>query len=206
VIVFVSGEGSTDIGNNAIGPMAKLVDFKIREKCNIEYEFEIIHKRELKKKGYLTLPGKKPKRKYFFDNTYCLSEIIKKKLEGRENELLLVIFFRDSDTTEQKEWKEKYDSIIKGFKEGQCERGIPMLPKTSSEVWLLSSILNSHKMKGRHLEEIGDRDSLKEILEEKMENETIYDYSFDFSKIPDTISSYKCFKQDLESVLTPCSS
>jgi hypothetical protein len=208
MIVFASGEGVTDIGNsNIAGPMRKLMDFKIKEKCNIEYEFEIISKRDLKNNKTLKLPSKKDKtlnleRGYFFKNTYCLSKIIKDKLKGKEIELLLVAFFRDSDTTKQKEWRKKYNSIIDGFKIGQCEQGVPMLPKTSSEVWLLSSILKSHKMEnGKNLEEIGDRDYLKTELKKKINNEDINDYSFNFSNISSEILSYSQFECDLNSVL-----
>jgi hypothetical protein len=207
MIVFASGEGVTDIGNgDSIGLMAKLIDFRIK-KYNTEYEFEIIPKKELKNNKTLKLPSKKDsvsniERRYFFKNTYCLSKIIKNKLKDRETDLLLVVFFRDSDTIEQKEWEDKYNSIVSGFKAGQCERGIPMLPKTSSEVWLLSSILDSHKMDGRILEKIRDRDSLKRILKEKIGNDNIYDYQFDFSKISAHISSYKIFELDCENILS----
>jgi len=204
MIVFASGEGPTDIGKNSdsIGPMTKLIYFKLKGKGDIE--LEIIPRENLKNNGFLKLPGKKKNESshYFFKNTYCLSNIIKKKLEGRENELLLVVFFRDSDTTDQKEWKDKYDSIVYGFKVGRCERGIPMLPKTSSEVWLLSSILKSHKIDGRALEEIRDREYLKAKLEEKTNNEKINDYNFNFSDISNQLSSYNKFEQDLNSVLS----
>jgi hypothetical protein len=206
MIVFASGEGATDIGNsNVIGPMRKLIDFKIKEKCNIEYEFEIISRKDLRYYKPLRFPGKnKLKRHHFFDNSYSLSKAIKAKLKGRETELLLVVLFRDSDTTELKEWKDKYSSIVEGFKAGQCELGIPMLPKTSSEVWLLSSILRSHKMEnGKILEEIGDRNYLKTELERGMNNKNIYDYNFIFSNISDEILSYKQFKDDLNLALCP---
>jgi hypothetical protein len=208
MIVFASGEGTTDIGNSDIsGPMKNLIDFKIKEKYNSEYKFEIIPRKDLKNNGTLKLPGKKDKtlnveRDNFFKNVYCLSEIIKNKMKDRESELLLVVFFRDADTTEQKKWQSKYNSIVDGFKAGQCERGIPMLPRTASEVWLLSSILASHKMKnGKILDEIGNRDYLKKELEKEISNEKINDYNFIFSNISNKISSYKQFEDDLNSVI-----
>ncbi|MDR0306788.1 MAG: hypothetical protein LBI42_08120 [Chitinispirillales bacterium] len=92
-------------------------------------------------------------------------------------------------------------NIVGGFKFGECGHGIPMLPKASSEVWLLSSILISHKMNGRHLEEVRDRDYLKEELKKRISSENLNDFNFAFPDISDNISSYQRFKHDLDSVL-----
>jgi len=207
MIVFASGEGVTDIGRSnpnyedVKGPMMKLIEFNIKER-GIECEFKVINREELKKCKPIILPCKKNKenKKYFFKNAYNLSNIVKKNPKYK-TELLLVVLFRDSDTTDKKKWKDKYDSIKEGFKAGECEKGIPMLPRTSSEVWLLSSVLNSHKMNEENLEDIRDRDALKKELEGKIGNNNISDYNFIFSNISDEIKSYKQFKLDLDLVL-----
>lgn len=203
MIIFVTGEGVTDIGtSDVIGPMRKLI--------GVEYKYEVIHKSELKKSKSLKLPGKKDsnielERNYFFNNAYSFCKIIKEKFKEDKNEsdFLLAVFFRDADTIEQREWNKKYKSICDGFKAGQYEKqGVPMLPKTSSEVWLLSSVLNSHKMKnGKVLEEVRDRDYLKEELEKEIKV-NVNDYNFDFTKISPNISSYTKFKKDLNSALS----
>lgn len=62
------------------------------------------------------------------------------QIEAVEGDCAVAVFFRDSDGTRSipdGAWAEKWVSIEQGFVRARFERGVPMLPKPTSEAWLL---------------------------------------------------------------------
>ena len=61
-------------------------------------------------------------------------------IEVAEDDRGVAVFFRDSDGTNANpggNWDEKWSSIERGFQRAEYPRGVPMLPKPTSEAWLL---------------------------------------------------------------------
>jgi hypothetical protein len=78
---------------------------------------------------------------YFFVNACALGEITL-ELECETQDTAVAILFRDSDGTRSdsaNSWQVKHDSMVSGFTYSQFSQGVPMLPKPTSEAWLLSA-------------------------------------------------------------------
>lgn len=110
---------------------------------------------------------------FYFNNAKQLGLTAKEITETAE-EPVIAIIFRDFDgvnSTSDKEWKDKWDSMINGFNAAEFAYGVPMLPKPKSEAWLLCAA-----REGNHscadLEDISGNDnspnSAKLQLKEKL--------------------------------------
>jgi hypothetical protein len=89
----------------------------------------------------LFLSGKKRGQEtgYYFNNARAFG-LIALELEGEVGDVGPAVFFRDSDgtrSTPSADWSAKWTSIEQGFLRAENPRGVPMLPKPTSEAWLL---------------------------------------------------------------------
>ncbi len=162
-----SGEGPTDLGACADsaatcegndyqhGPLTVIVDQIVEARhhyspldagcCGFVSRAALVDRAaELKaaKKG-MRLPGKKRARetRYFCNNARVLARIAKER-EGERKDDVVAVLFRDADTATagRGPWPEKRQSMLDGFSEEGFARGVPMIPKPTSEAWLLCAL------------------------------------------------------------------
>lgn len=168
---LLSGEGPTDIGRcsdninecdgsrHNEGPMTIIISQIVERQLGFSFMetqyYGYVSKRELVNKASCfksqkkspRLPGKKNKKEtaYFYRNARALALCAKDKGAEIEDQVIAVLF-RDSDGTASDGrglWKDKWDSMIKGFKDEKFEQGVPMIPKPKSEAWVICSVKNN---------------------------------------------------------------
>ena len=139
------------------GPMAVLVDQIVSARLCLNYSvlsdkpdcvFYVDESRLVQKiaklkqhRKNLFLSGKKKDQEtgYYFNNARAFG-LIALELEGEADDTGPAVFFRDSDGTRSTpgaDWLAKWTSIKQGFLRAENPRGVPMLPKPTSEAWLL---------------------------------------------------------------------
>ncbi len=162
-----SGEGATDLGLCADGaaacegndyqhgPMTVIVDQIVQSRhhysplemgcCGFVSRGTLVDRAsELKAAKRVTrLPGKKRKTetRYFYNNARILARIAKER-EGERKDDVVAVLFRDADTATagRGPWREKRQSMLDGFTAEGFARGVPMIPKPTSEAWLLCAL------------------------------------------------------------------
>ncbi len=162
-----SGEGPTDLGMCAdgaatcegndyhYGPMTLIVDQIVESRHHYSlletghYGFVsrgtlVDRASELKAaRKAIRLPGKKRAKetRYFFNNARALARIARDR-EGELKDDVVAVLFRDSDTATagRGPWPEKRQSMLDGFQQEGFTRGVPMIPKPTSEAWLLCAL------------------------------------------------------------------
>jgi len=237
---LLSGEGPTDLGacrdgadeceGEALthGPMAMFVDRIVNARQRYSpleaecYGF-VSEQRltgraaELKAvKKALRLPGKKREKetRYFFNNARVLARIAREK-ESEKSDEVVAILFRDADgraSPGRGEWTAKRQSMLDGFAEERFLRGVPMIPKPTSEAWLLCALKTNpyqncadlekrsgsehspHPVKGELRQRLGRGASLVETL-----CEMIVDGRIEVCKID--MPSFLEFRSRLEEVI-----
>lgn len=234
-----SGEGPTDLGlcdsgadlcegkTFDHGPMAIIVDQIVEAKHGKSFlggkHYGYVSKHtlverasELKAiKNAVRLPGKKrPKETlYFFNNARAFARIAIDR-EQERNEEVAAILFRDSDGTVsagKSLWKDKWQSMMKGFKEEGFDRGVPMIPKPKSEAWIICAVKSNPYLGCEALEDRSGNDNspnslkreLEEILGEPASKDTlnpmVSSRRIDFKRIK--MPSFKTFRNRLEEVI-----
>jgi hypothetical protein len=165
MIFVLSGEGPTDLGSckNAqgkcsgddfdVGSMTVLieqlvkkhVDFRLRGwPDQIHYLSERTLCEMAKKLPNRLQPARSKKKPaemgYFYTNALVLG-VFAKTLEAEKADSAIAVLFRDCDSTRSVNavWDKKWKAILDGFNHSQFDRGVPMLPKPTSEAWLLSA-------------------------------------------------------------------
>ena len=165
--LLLSGEGPSDIGSCAIpgdqcegpdfrvGPMAQIVDRFVYEKFDyspIDYgvirfipESRLARSgKQLHSKRSLSLPGmKRAKETQYFERHARALAKAAQALAEEKGDSVIAVLFRDSDGTHSSArglWKNKRDSIVRGFDMEGFSRGVPMVPKPKSEAWLLCAV------------------------------------------------------------------
>lgn len=166
MIFVLSGEGPTDLGtckntqggcsgnDLEIGPMTVLVEqlvekrvgFQLRDfPDQIYYVSETALCNKAKELPNRLLPARSKKKQvemgYFYTNALVLG-VIARDLEAEKGDQAIAVLFRDCDGTRSTKaglWDTKWQSILDGFNCSQFDRGVPMLPKPTSEAWLLSA-------------------------------------------------------------------
>jgi len=162
MIFVVSGEGPSDIGtcengqgecsgpDFKRGPMAVVIDKLIEAKAgfplatgSMEFVSEVrrleIAKTTLPRSYFL---GKKRdyEEAYYFKEARALAYISKQKANA-SNCPASAILFRDADSNDRADYETVWKSIDDGFKaEGFEEFGVPMVPKPTSEAWLICAL------------------------------------------------------------------
>lgn len=233
-----SGEGATDLGACAdgsatceandyqAGPMTVIVDQIVEARhhyslldagcCGFVSRGTIVDRAsELKAaKKAMRLPGKKRAKetRYFFNNARVLARIAKER-EGERNDDVVAVLFRDADTATagRGPWAEKWQSMLDGFTEGGFARGVPMIPKPTSEAWLLCALRSSsyegcaaledrsgnphspHSLKGELETRLGHPPTREELCE------LVRNGSIDHCRIE--MPSFNDFRERLEAVL-----
>ena len=235
---LLSGEGVTDMGAGAgvaticegenffVGPMAAIVAKVVEAKhqysildgaCGFVSEGNVAHRAEELKavKKKLRLPGKKQAKetRYFFNNARILARFAKEKAAALDDEVVAVLF-RDSDGTASAgrgEWHDKRESMLDGFEEEGCDKGVPMIPKPKSEAWLICAWKNHpyqgcEALEGRSGNDTSPnnlKDELAELLDEEVTPDSLREKvgeSFDIDRIK--MPSFKAFRDRLEEVIT----
>lgn len=164
MIFVLSGEGPADLGactnaqgrctNNdfSVGPMTVILEqllaprigFSLRD-CSdrVHYINEtalcVISKALPKRMQPARSKKKGAETGYFFANAMALG-VAARELEVATQKIAVAVLFRDCDGTRSSPavlWEAKQFSMRDGFKYSQFDRGIPMLPKPTSEAWLL---------------------------------------------------------------------
>lgn len=160
MLLLVSGEGPSDLGalrpledgyEFVPGPMTILLDRLVEAHLGYSLlDFDAIRfmaKAELtegtpkRPSRQLRAPGKqRPKESaYYVENAQRLARKAA-VLSESESDTVLPVLFRDADGTQSAgrgEWQAKWNSMLKGFRDGESELGVPMLPQPKSEAWLL---------------------------------------------------------------------
>lgn len=151
MIMLLSGEGSSDIGNtDNAGPMAKLVDLLVTAIWGYSPletgAFEFIDKRELTnaaparpRNPVSRKLGQPVGQRYFYRAAYALAQKAKQRCAETGCPVGAVLF-HDSDGTRRiinGLWRNKVESVQQGFAAAEYEFGVPMIPNPKSEAWLL---------------------------------------------------------------------
>lgn len=163
MLFLLSGEGPTDLGKNILGksgiefvpgPMSYFIDGLHQEKYaysileNDTGQLQLVSETELstfakQEKGKnpknMLIPGIKNhqlKPHGFMARALAWKAAL---IQQESNEdCVIPVFFRDTDSNENADYQEKLDSINYGFAVGGFpNRGVAMLPKPKSEAWLL---------------------------------------------------------------------
>jgi hypothetical protein len=202
--------------------VAKIVEAKhqysiLDGACGFVSEGSVAHRAEELKavKKKLRLPGKKQAKetRYFFNNARILARFAKEKAAALDDEVVAVLF-RDSDGTASAgrgEWHDKRESMLDGFEEEGCDKGVPMIPKPKSEAWLICAWKNHpyqgcEALEGRSGNDTSPnnlKDELDELLDEEVTADSLREKvgeSFDIDRIK--MPSFKAFRDRLEEVIT----
>jgi hypothetical protein len=231
--LIFSGEGSTDTGTGEFpGPMLYLIDQIIEYNKRFSFSildtqcYEFISRKQLSKRvkqlrplpkeqdnDNIILHSKKRFKEtgYFYANARVLATIALERKS--EHDLVIAVLFQDSDTTDQQEWQQKWDSAINGFNAAKFHHGVPMLPKPVSEAWILCAIYRSENLgkncdyleNQKHGDEIDH--ALKYELERKLNaqptrellNEKIKSNEINHNNI--NLPSFNQFKEQLRIIL-----
>jgi len=233
-----SGEGESDLGECADGaatcegndyqhgPLTVIVDQIVEARhhysllevgcCGFVSRATLVDRAsELKAAKKATrLPGKKRARetRYFYNNARVLARIAKERQGARKDDVVAVLF-RDADTATagRGPWAEKRQSMLDGFREEGFARGVPMIPKPTSEAWLLCALRSRpyqscagledrsgnprspHSLKGELEERLGHPPTRKELCE------LVANGRIDHRRID--MPSFNTFRERLEAVL-----
>jgi len=166
MILMISGEGAGDMGvcrgtvgdecagaDFRPGPMAWLIDklvapewgFSPMESGSVVFVSEGCLTRYCKDEvRTMALPGKgKPREtRFFYKTAMGLGRMAKAKALVAECRVGAVLF-RDTDGTRSKpvgEWRDKVESMERGFAAEGFDFGVAMMPRPKSEAWLLCAL------------------------------------------------------------------
>jgi len=233
-----SGEGVTDLGACADsaatcegsdyqhGPMTVIVDQIVEARhhyslldtgcCGFVSRGTLVDRAsELKAaKKAMRLPGKKRAKetRYFFNNARGLARIAKER-EGERKDDVVAVLFRDADTATagRGPWSEKRQSMLDGFTEEGFAKGVSMIPKPTSEAWLLCALRENpyqgctaledrsgnphspHSLKGELEERLGHPPTREELCD------MVTNGRIDHRRID--MPSFNAFRERLEAVL-----
>lgn len=191
--LFLSGEGPTDIGRMApspggevfvAGPMAWMVDKLLEQRLGYSLlelhesggeTVGFIHKASLTAMGKPSQPGKPllsglkhgKGQAFHARSAQCLGLLAK----ASESPAVAVLF-RDGDGTNsapRQEWREKFDSMVRGFAMAGFASGVPMVPRPKSEAWLLCGLKDQPYQNCDPLEEAPGNDGSPRALKTRLE-------------------------------------
>ena len=239
MILVLSGEGPSDIGtcSNALGncsdgdfipgPMTVIIDqmiaallgYSMRELPDSLYFISETLLAERSKKLPMRLKLARSKKigsetGYYHSNATALG-VIAKELEDEVNDVSVAILFRDSDGTRSAPttlWDTKWESMRSGFLRSEFLRGVPMLPKPTSEAWLLCAAQKQAYQNCDQLEELSGNQASPNHPKKKLNAafgehkstadlcEWLDDIAFD-SVRAESMPSFKAFKDELERVV-----
>jgi hypothetical protein len=236
--IIFSGEGVTDFGTGThhsfccgndyrYGPLTYLVDKLIEQICHYSIitnevavwvdgaELERIKSNSRPSKKSIRIPGGKVKiaARYHFEDAKALAIATSTFIETKTDKNCIAILFRDSNTTDKKEWNDKITSMFNGFIVEDFHYGVPMLPKPVSEAWILCAVYRNENP-NRNCNDLENRKhgnrkehALKYELEEKLGaqptrellNKKILSGEINHNNI--NLPSFNKFKERLEKIL-----
>jgi len=236
-----SGEGSTDFGTCShpericngsdylYGPLAVVIDQIVESKYTYSLldstVFGFVSRRllvehaenELRPKPKsIRYPNKRVKKEtgYFYRNARALAQIAIQYGHKINENAVVSVLYRDGDKpNERGTWEDKREAILNGFRAENYFRGVPMIPKSVSEAWMLCAIYkkrtpsqdckfledethgpgNRHQLKDQLDNELGEM-ACREMLCDRIKSGEI-----DFSLVD--LDSYVEFKQRFEAVI-----
>jgi hypothetical protein len=162
MLLVISGEGNTDVGamdeqGFKPGPMTCVVDQLLKAKTRYSLletdSVRAVHKKSLEKKAkelkIVTKRGKKTSQetRYFYKNARAMARMAQ-DYSNKEGRSAMAVLFRDADTAAsggRGEWIDKFNSMLAGFKDENFDTGVPMLPKPTSEAWILCALRNKYQ-------------------------------------------------------------
>jgi hypothetical protein len=242
MIVVLSGEGPTDLGQcvNAqltcedehfgIGPMTVLLDQMLESRLGYSqrmipggYKYvseAALGKREIERKNNhrkISLVGKKRAQEtaYFYINAWMLSDIAL-QVEKESEDRAIAVLFRDCDGTRSAQsdlWTVKWESMLAGFLRPGFDRGVPMLPKPTSEAWLLCAAQNQPYQNCSNLENLSGnmvspnhpKKKLDAAFGHRKTAQDLCDWldqnRMDFDALPAVMPSFKAFRDRLYAVV-----
>lgn len=133
-----------------------------------------VYERQLKENHRaVVLPGKKGAKEtaYFYKNAWALGDWAISMEQAHEDKGIAVLF-RDCDgtrSTGNSLWREKWDSMRRGFQRSGYSRGVPMLPKPKSEAWLLCAAKKSPYQNCAALEDLSGNDNSPNAAKKKLD-------------------------------------
>jgi hypothetical protein len=239
VFFLLSGEGPTDIGDCgapaavcvmpafAPGPMCVIID----QVVEAMFSYSIVDsdacgcvsKRVLAERASefkaarksLGLPGAKTRKetRYYFNNARVLARIAAEHQAAGKTPVIPILF-RDHDGTASAGrgvWAHKWQSMLDGFAEERCERGVPMIPNPKSEAWLLCGMKPEPYQNCEALEEASGNDASHNSLKKQLGDaigdagredlvELVRNRRVDIGRI--VMPSFQKFRARLEQVLT----
>ena len=236
--LLFSGEGPTDLGIGVgdkevcegeayqCGPLALIVDQIMAERhryslmdafcCGFVPKNRLLERvagfRPPSKSAQLWGKKRPQETIYFYRNARALALYAKDKQQER-NDKVVAILFRDSDDSASAErgmWRHKRDSMLGGFGEEEFATGVPMIPKPTSEAWMICALKEHPYQACSALEDRPGKsnapDSLKTELEEILGEhpsrsllcELVQSGRIDYRRID--MSSFNAFRARLEEV------
>ena len=189
MIILMSGEGALDLGREEwnskqnknevhLGPVGAILRFFVEKITNNSKtnDYRYIDKKTLEEKARSTnivLPGKRSDKEkgYFIKQARAFGKIAIEHQKNDNGDVVIAVLFRDSDLSHSSPpntWKDKFDSIVKGFESAPFERGVPMVPKPTSEAWLLALFDPPNSKITNNREDAKDREALKEQLNNEL--------------------------------------
>lgn len=234
--LLLSGEGSGDIGlckpaadfcdfqSFEVGPMGWVVDQLVEKFQGFEFShlennsFGFVSKsylannKEKPRKKSISLRGKKRpvETQLFYENARAMAVVAKMKSEEIKDQVVAVLF-RDSDGTvsaDRGNWRDKRESMCKGFKAEDFDLGVAMVPKPKSEAWLLCALKDNPYQHCKSIEEGSGNDEGKNPLKDQLSailsgknnavenSEKVKSGQIDVHRID--MPSFNVFKADLE--------
>lgn len=174
VRAFLHGEGKTDLGQVVLGTFEAGPCYRLLEQASqLELEPNYKLKRDIEMIGRqkVSLPGSHRGQgtALYFKNAQSLA-ILAQQSCGSEPHLC--VLFRDSDGTQSSsrdDWQNKFDSIIQGFKAGNCGTGVAMLPRPKSEGWMLCALRRDKSQHCDALEERSGNDASPNSLKAELD-------------------------------------
>lgn len=196
MILLLSGEGKTDMGQNVPsatgvhfqpGPMAWIVDRLLENHPAVNYSLLGVHElggepvlfvdeKEISQRGR---PGprllrgiKYGKETALFTRNAQVLGLIAKEVQKEKNGAVVAVLFRDTDKTNaapSNEWKEKFTSIKRGFGLVDFPQGVPMVPLPKSEAWLICALKEDPYQRCNCLEDAPGNDNSPNALKAVLE-------------------------------------
>jgi len=190
--LWLSGEGPTDLGQVVPtadgpqfipGPMAWVVDKLLQARLGYSLlelhaagadSVTFVHKAQLSAHGKPSQPGKpllsgiKHGKGHAFHarSAQCLGLMAKAAAPP-----VVAVLFRDSDgtnATPRQAWREKWESMERGFALAGFDAGVPMVPRPKSEAWLLCGLQQPPYQHCHALEEAPGNDDSPAALKNRL--------------------------------------
>ena len=192
--LWLSGEGPTDLGMTrpgpaggefVPGPMAVIIDQLAL--ARVKYSLletqaaggdcvRLVNKTDLTrlgKKGPVLLPGVRyGKHNTFFTRNAQVLGLMAKNDGDESGQPTAAVLFRDGDGTNSvpaAQWREKFDSIKRGFELVGYQCGVPMVPRPKSEAWLLCALKTPAYARCTQLEEASGNDASPNSLKDQLQ-------------------------------------